>query len=58
MALGELNQVDRQETNASTESFDDSRMRSESESSTDDGLNCIEPLGLDDLQRYADLSAR
>ena len=48
--------VDRKE---STESVEDSRMRFDSESSNDDAqFNCLEPLGFDDLRRYADLSAR
>ena len=58
MAVGETDhqEVTRQESNASSE---DSRMRLDSESSTDDGqFNCLEPLGFDDLRKYADLSAR
>ena len=60
MAVGDLDheKVDRKESSASTESMEDSRMRTESESSNDDGLNCLEPLGFDDLKRYTDLSAR
>ena len=58
MAVGETDHpvVDRKE---STESVEDSRMRFDSESSNDDAqFNCLEPLGFDDLRRYADLSAR
>ena len=58
MAVSETDHpvVDRKE---STESVEDSRMRFDSESSNDDAqFNCLEPLGFDDLRRYADLSAR
>ena len=58
MAVGDTDhqKLTRQESSASSE---DSRMRLDSESSIDDGqFNCLEPLGFDDLRKYADLSAR
>lgn len=57
MAVGDTDhqKLTRQESSASSE---DSRMRLDSESSIDDGqFNCLEPLGFDDLRKYADLSA-